>query len=71
MKQVFEKNSQNVKLLEKRSIYTIQTNQIMQYGSFISHLGLSAREPMAFCVYSDRGTQDINKWTIPGPESER
>jgi hypothetical protein len=59
----------NEKLLERTRIYTIQS-QIMKLGLHISHLPLSANEPMVFCAYSDRGAQEINKWTGPGPSGK-
>lgn len=43
----------------------------MQFGLHISSLALLANQPMAFCVYSDRERQDINKWTGPGPKGKR
>jgi len=42
----------------------------MKLGLHISHLPLLANEPMVFCAYSDRGAQEINKWTGPGPSGK-
>jgi hypothetical protein len=34
-------------------------------------LNAPAFQPMAFCVYSDRERQDINKWNDPGLRDKR
>jgi len=66
-----EKISQKCKTIWKSKYIYYPKQLIMQLGLHISHLPLLANEPMAFCVYSDRERQDINKWTGPGPRCKR